>query len=68
MNVEIARTQRQILDLYEKQRSYLAGKPRQYVEDLKHQAMDLIHHEDFSVRTAAEINRTACVMVLESRP
>jgi hypothetical protein len=67
MNAEIARTQRQVLDLYEKQRAYLAGKPRQLVEDLMHEADDLRHSPTFSLRTSGEINHAACSMVLEAK-
>ncbi|MDE2098204.1 MAG: hypothetical protein KGL39_13195 [Patescibacteria group bacterium] len=66
MNTEIARTQRQVIDLYERQRAYLAAKPRQFVEDLQHEAQELRFSNIFSVQTAAEINYTAATMTLET--
>ena len=65
MNAEISRTQRQLLDLYREQQAYLAGKPRQFVLDLQHEADDVRKGGAFSLRTAAEINYAACTMILE---
>ena len=65
---QFAITQRQVLELFEQKRAYLAGKPRQFVEDLLHEAQDLARTADtFSVRTAAEINHAAAVFALEDR-
>ena len=66
MNAEISRTQRRFIELYQEQRSYLASKPHQFVADLQHEAEELRNNEDFSVRAAAEINRAACVVILEA--
>lgn len=65
MNAEIEITQRQFMGLYEDKRNYLAGKPRRFLEDLLHEAEELRFHEELSVRAAAEINRAACIMILE---
>jgi hypothetical protein len=65
MHAEIEITQRRLLDCFNRQRLYLASKPVAYVEELLHRAEDLRNHEGFSVRTAAEINHAACVLVLE---
>ena len=67
MNAEISRTQRQVLELFESQRAYLAGKPRQFLEDLLHESEDLMHSTSFLTRTAADINRTAATLVLEEK-
>jgi len=64
MHSEIAITQGRILELFHAQRAYLAGKPLTVLEELLHRAEELMRSEDFSVRTAAEINYAACVFVL----
>ena len=66
MNAEISLIQRQVLELFQKQRAYLAGKPRQFILDLQHEAEELRCSPDFTVRTAAEINYTACLLILEA--
>ena len=67
LHPEMASLQRRVLELYEKQRAYLAVKPTDYLEELQHRSEDLIASREFTVRTAAEINRAACVMILEDR-
>ena len=67
MNAEISITQRAILDLFQKKKDYLAGKPLHFVEDLLHEAESLTHSTTFSVRVSAEINRTACEVFLEAQ-
>ena len=67
MNKDIVITQKKIFGLLEEQRASLKDKPRQYVEDLLHESEDLLHSPTFSIRTAAEINRTAATLVLEER-
>lgn len=64
MHAEIAITQARVFELFHKQRAYLASKPRALVEELLHRSEELVHASDFSVRTAAEINRAACVFAL----
>ena len=64
MHADIATNQRHIFALYQRQREFLATQPRAYVEELLHRSQDLLHASEFSVRTAAEISRTACLMVL----
>ena len=64
MHAEIELTQKHLFVLYERQRAYLAGKPISYVEDLLHRAEEGMKTGSFTVRTAAEINYTACFMVL----
>ena len=67
MNAEITILQRRVLDLYEQQRTHLAGKPRRFVEDLLHDAEHAYRDSDcFSARTAAQINIAAASMVLEA--
>ena len=67
MNSEITILQRRVLDLYEQQRTHLAGKPRRFVEDLLHDAEHAYRDSDcFSARTAAQINIAAASMVLEA--
>lgn len=69
MNAEITRTQRQIIELYEKQRAYLAGKPVQMVTDLLHEAEHISKtSQTFSERMAAEINAASAYMALEIQP
>lgn len=65
MNAEIAITQRLILAAYAARVDYLRSKPRQFLLDLQHEAEDLRHTTTFSLRVAAEINFTACAMILE---
>lgn len=65
MNAEITIVQTRFVKLYEEQRAYLKGKPRQFIEDLLHESEDLRHNESFSIRASAEINRAACTMILE---
>lgn len=64
---EIAILQRKVMGTFETQRLYLANKPTQFLQDLLHRADDERFNEAFSVRTAAEINRAACVLILEER-
>lgn len=66
MHAEIQRTQRQFLELYQQQRDYLRAKPAGFLQDLQHEAEELAHHETFSVRAAAEINRAAAGLELET--
>ena len=66
MNAEITRTQRQIIELYEKQHAYLAGKPVQMVTDLMHEAEHVGRSSPtFSERMAGQINAAAAHMALE---
>ena len=67
MNAEITIVQQRFLKLYQEQRAYLAGKPRQFINDLQHEAAELRHHESFSVRASAEINHAACTLILENK-
>ena len=67
MNPEIREMARFIIGLYETQRARLEDKSKGELSDLKHSCEEHSHNPDFSVRTSAEINRTACVMILESR-
>lgn len=64
MHSEIVITQARVFELYKQQHAYLAGKPKAVLEELHHRADELRNAEDFTVRTAAEINRTACVFLL----
>ena len=65
MNAEITITKRAFLELYEAKRAYLAGKPRQFLNDLLHEAEELCHATDYSTRAGAEICRAACTSLLE---
>jgi hypothetical protein len=67
MNAEIDITQRQLLEIYERKRAYLASKPTGFVEDLKHECQRVRFEDRFSIRAAAEINFAACILVLEAR-
>jgi excinuclease UvrABC nuclease subunit len=67
MNSEIEIVAAQVRNIYRQQRSYLAGKPDHVVNDLHHRCQEAAHDENFSTRTAAEINRAACLMELETR-
>lgn len=64
---EIDLVARRVLDLFAKQRAYLEAKPTEFLQDLQHRADEERFSETFSTRTAAEINRAACVVVLEER-
>lgn len=64
MHAEIELTQKQIWELYVAKRAYLASKPKAYVEELLHRAEECRFDATFSIRTAAEINRTAAIIVL----
>lgn len=67
MHSEIQRTQNLLLDDFRQQRSYLQSKPSQYLFDLLHECESLRSHAVFSIRTASEINRAACTVILEER-
>ena len=45
----------------------LSRRPSSELTELQHRAEDLLHHERFSIRTAAEITRAACILILEER-
>jgi arginine deiminase len=67
MNAEIKSTQAMVLAIYHAQRQVLAEQPTRDLNDLLQECDDLRFDQTFSVRTAAEINRTACVSILEAR-
>ena len=67
MNGEIEVVKTRVLDLYEQQRQYLNSKPNQFLKDLLHRSEEQRDSAEFSTRTAAEINRAACVLILEER-
>jgi len=67
MRTEILKTQQAILGLYQVQRQALAGKSESELRDLQHECGELMHHQQFSTRTAAEINFAASEMVLLDR-
>lgn len=56
-----------ILDEYRKQFRFFANKPEDYLNDIIAAAEDVQHHEDYSIRVGAEVNRAAAVMVLQER-
>lgn len=57
-----------IMDLYRVQKRYLASKPDHVIEDLEHEADEQRKTaDDYSVRVAATINHTACVMIKKER-
>ena len=61
MNAEISQVQRQIIGLYSKQLMYLRGKPRQFLNDLQHEARELMKvpkADEFSLHVAACIKMT----------
>ncbi len=64
---EISITQRRLLGLFQETRGYLASKPTQFLDELLHRAEDERFSPVFTLRTAAEINRAACVLILEER-
>ena len=64
MNDQIQHLQAQLMALYESQVTLLVGLRRRDIEDLLHQAEELQHSTTFTLRTAAEINRAACLRVL----
>lgn len=64
MHAEIEITRGRIWELYKQQHAYLTGKPVGVIEELLHRSEELVNSPDFTVRTAAEINRTACVFLL----
>ena len=64
---EIDIVARRVLNQYQWQARYLEGKPTEYLQDLQHRAEQERFNETFSICTAAEINRAACVMILETR-
>lgn len=63
--IEIAR--RKVLQLFLETRRYLEAKPAAFLEDLQHRAEEARFDENFTTRTAAEINRAACVLILAER-
>jgi len=64
---EIGILRRRVLGLYSEQRDYLASKPGTFLEELMHRADEERFNSNYSVRVAAEINRTACALILEAR-
>ena len=67
MHSEIQHTQRQFLELFERQRACLLSRTDAYLEELLHRSEDLLQADAFSVRAGAEINRAACMIILEER-
>ena len=68
MNAEISQVQRQIIGLYSKQLMYLRGKPRQFLNDLQHEARELMKvpkADEFSLHVAACINDACCAILLD---
>jgi hypothetical protein len=57
----------QVLDAYQRQRRYLAGKDTAYLLDLVHACEEVAHDKKFSVRVGAEVNRAAAAVLLEKR-
>lgn len=64
---EIEIVGRRVLELYHEQARYLEAKPTEFLQDLQHRADEERFSETFSTRTAAEINRAACQIILEER-
>lgn len=67
LHPEITIMQRRLLELFFEQEAYLAGKPPQFLEELLHRCEEQNNAADFSVRVSAEMNRTACVRLLEKQ-
>ena len=68
MNAEITITQRHLLNLYAAKVAYLRAKPRQFLNDLQHEALEIMRTpqpDKFSLSVAAQINHAACTMILE---
>ena len=71
MNAEIQITQRQVIGLYSRQLEYLRGKPRQFLNDLQHEAGEIMAvptADGFSRHVAATINHACCTMLLDGNP
>ena len=66
MIAEIHLTQQQVLALFAAQKTKLAGRPRQFLNDLQHAAGELRSSETYSERVAAEINFAAATLLLEA--
>lgn len=58
---------RRVFALYDEQYAYLESKSTEYLTELQHRSEEGRNSHIFSERTAAEINRTACVVILEKR-
>ena len=56
-----------IVALLRERQERLRGESTSVLEDLLHESRDGLTDQRFSVRTAAEINRTACLLLLEER-
>lgn len=56
-----------VLDAYQRQRRYLAGKDTSYLLDLVYACEQVADHKDYSLRVGAEVNRAAAVVLLEKR-
>ena len=67
MHAAIQSTSQAVLDFYRSQRAWLGQCSTAELVDLQHECDGLRFDQDFSVRTAAEINRTACLLILEER-
>ena len=63
----IPKIQEQLLALYRANRRELEQLPEPDLRELLHQAEDLRNSQTFTERTAAEIVRTCCELILEER-
>ncbi len=59
---ELARVANRVVAIYAEERGSLRGRTAAELQEMEHQADHYRFHEDFSVRTAAEILRTAAKM------
>lgn len=67
MRAEIRIVQADLMVLYQRQRTALLNAGNGELQDIVHDCEELIYHRDFTVRTAAEINRAAATIILEER-
>ena len=67
MNAELTIIQNRFLNLFQKQRAYLAGKPTQFLTDLQHEAEEQLHNKNYSVTVSAHVNHCAATLILDER-
>lgn len=67
MNPKVARLAERVIELYQEELAALAAMPPAQLVELEHEMEHLRLHPRFSVRTAAELVRTAAVMARKKK-
>ena len=67
MKNQIIKISENVLAIYQQQRTALEKFSNEQLADLIHQCGENEFSQDYSVRVAAEVNRTAAEAIIESR-